>query len=136
MSSCVEWTRARDSAGYGQLWDPALRRVIYAHRRAYEVAHGPIPDGMVVMHSCDNPACVNVEHLELGTHRDNALDKQRKGRGNQPKGLKNGRCKFSDDVVQRMRALWQSGELSQTEIAKRFGASSSNVSRIVRGEYR
>lgn len=78
VSDCEEWSRARDKDGYG------VRRVgtrtVKAHRHAYEQKHGPIPDGMLVMHTCDNPPCVNLDHLRLGTVADNNRDMARKGR--------------------------------------------------------
>lgn len=78
-SGCVLWVGAwRNRGGYG-----ALRfgdRIYLAHRAAYEVKHGPIPAGLCVMHSCDNPLCVNVDHLSLGTRAENSRDRDRKGR--------------------------------------------------------
>ena len=55
-------------------------RVMYAHRAAWELAHGPIPDGMIVRHMCGNKACANAEHLRIGTHKDNAQDRESAGR--------------------------------------------------------
>lgn len=72
--ACWEWTGYRNNRGYGKI-DRA-----YAHRTSYEVHVGPIPDGMEVMHSCDNPPCINPRHLSLGTHLDNMRDMARKGR--------------------------------------------------------
>ena len=70
---CLEWLGHRDRDGYGRLWfddssKPATRAVWIAH-------HGPIPDGLIVRHICDNPPCVNIAHLLLGAHADNARDK-------------------------------------------------------------
>ena len=77
MSDCIEWTGAK-RRGYGAV---RYKGAIWgAHRAAWDAQVGPIPDGMIVCHSCDNPACVNVEHLFLGTHLDNARDKGAKGR--------------------------------------------------------
>ena len=69
---CHEWSRARDWRGYGRL--RMKGRSPGAHRLAYELFVGPIPEGQVVRHRCDNPCCVNPDHLEVGTHVDNARD--------------------------------------------------------------
>ena len=75
---CWLWTAAASSTGYGQMkyW----KKICGAHRLAYLFSIGPIPEGLVVMHSCDNPACVNPAHLSVGTHKDNIEDRDRKGR--------------------------------------------------------
>jgi hypothetical protein len=78
-SGCHLWTGHRDADGYGLTSAEGKRRV--AHRVAWEVANGPIPEGMIVMHTCDNPACCNPEHLQLGTHAENTRDRIKKGRG-------------------------------------------------------
>ena len=80
-SGCWEWTRCRNSKGYGN-GAIAGHSSHLAHRLSYEVFVGPIPFGMSVCHKCDNPPCVNPDHLFVGTHRDNFLDASRKGRLN------------------------------------------------------
>ena len=75
---CWLWTGYRRTTGYGRIGFRG--RIDYAHRVAWVVAKGEIPDGMCVLHKCDNPACVRPAHLWLGTQRENMIDKGRKGR--------------------------------------------------------
>ncbi len=84
LTGCWLWTGHRFSTGYGcfEVTDAGKRKKFGAHRYSYEYFKGPIPPGLVVMHSCDNPPCVNPDHLSLGTHSDNITDMHRKGRGN------------------------------------------------------
>ncbi len=78
-NGCIEWTRSKDGDGYGFIrFSGVLHRT---HRIAYELFVGEIPAGMCVLHKCDNPPCINVDHLFLGTHADNNRDKFNKGRG-------------------------------------------------------
>ncbi len=77
---CWEWQGSRNKLGYGIT---SLRgRAIRAHRVSWEIVNGPIPDGLLVCHRCDNPACVRPDHLFLGTQIDNLRDMRTKGRGN------------------------------------------------------
>lgn len=84
---CWGWTAAVDKAGRGRFkWN---RRTGYAPRYSWEIHRGQIPDGMYVLHTCDNPACTNPEHLFLGTLGDNARDRQAKGRSANVRGSNN-----------------------------------------------
>lgn len=78
-TDCWEWTGSKTLTGYGHLNINA--KSIYAHRISYELFNGPIPDGLCVCHSCDNPGCVNPSHLWVGTMADNMHDRDAKGRG-------------------------------------------------------
>lgn len=83
-NGCIEWSRGTDRNGYGVISVNGKNR--YTHRYAWELAHGPIPDGLYVLHHCDNPPCGNTAHLFLGTDMDNMADRRAKGRhGNQKK---------------------------------------------------
>jgi hypothetical protein len=75
---CWSWTAARNSCGYGSFWDG--RAVVQASRFSWQLENGPIPAGLYVLHSCDNPPCVNPAHLFLGTQGDNVADRKAKGR--------------------------------------------------------
>jgi len=83
---CLEWQACRDSKGYGRLSSRIGRmgKVEAAHRLMWELEHGPIPDDLHVLHKCDNPPCVAIEHLFLGTPADNAADRDAKGRQSAP----------------------------------------------------
>lgn len=109
----------------GSTWNPPYIR-IYAHKFAWEQAnHRKVPKGMVVMHSCDNPRCVNPAHLSIGTQRDNVLDSIRKGRYNVF-----GHQKLNAEQVREIRALSLTGML-QKDIAAKFGVARNTVSGIV-----
>lgn len=75
---CWLWTGARSAGGYGQI--RIANRLHWMHRLMYEWAFGPVPDGLIVMHACDTPACCNPAHLHAGTFKDNSRDMARKGR--------------------------------------------------------
>lgn len=75
---CILWTGTLDEDGYGRLF--VRRRRWRAHRLAWTLERGPIPPGLVVMHRCDQPSCVRVDHLELGTQAENLRDRDRKRR--------------------------------------------------------
>lgn len=104
------------------------RRAIKAHRFAWAAAHGDIPDGMLVLHKCDNPPCVNVDHLFLGTHKDNVDDMDAKMRrvNNQLKGEKCHASKITDKDVIAIRADVR----RQVDIASDYGISQASVSKI------
>ncbi len=75
---CWEWTAGKIPGGYGAVWDNSIGRHRHAHRLAWELANGPIPDGLWVLHRCDNPPCCNPAHLWLGTQHDNDMDRTHK----------------------------------------------------------
>jgi hypothetical protein len=132
-SECWLWTGHTDGSGYGLLRVGRLRK--RAHRIAYELFVGPIPDGLQVLHRCDTPACTNPAHLFLGTARDNIADKVAKGR--QARGPAMGRqgsrhhnARLNAAQVASIRASVQDGR-TQRVIAAEFGISQTTVSQII-----
>lgn len=83
VSDCWIWQGNTQSSGYGCI--KAFGVMVSCHRLSYELYNGKIPDGMEVMHSCDNPLCINPDHLSLGTHKDNMRDMIKKGRAKRGK---------------------------------------------------
>lgn len=101
---CWDWTSTKDVHGYGRLMIKA--KPVLAHRISWEVNCGPIPEGLHVLHRCDNPSCSNPEHLFLGTHQENVDDKMRKGRHRfgVHHGEAHGRAKLTADDVRQIRS--------------------------------
>ena len=98
----------------------------------YEQVYGAIPEGMLVLHRCDNPPCVRPDHLFLGTQADNMRDMTAKGRRKGPERPLGPR-KLTYEQVAAIRRLYRSGKANQYELATTFGVSQSQVSNIVRG---
>ena len=131
MTPCQEWDGARSSAGYGQIRFGG--KVVFTHRLAWALHNGADPTGKVVRHKCDNPPCLNPEHLEIGTQKDNAHDTWSRGRGNPVKYGK--RVKFSLETIGLVRGHLASG-MKQRLIAAKFGMSQAHVSEIKLGTVR
>lgn len=130
-SGCWLYTGGISSSGYGVL--SVKGRSAHAHRVAYEIRCGAIPDGQCVLHRCDVRRCINPDHLFLGTLADNNRDTMNKGRTADRRGEKNTQMKFTDEQVGRMRSMYATRRYSQRQLAAAFGASQQHVSDIVRG---
>ena len=131
-TGCHLWLRYRTPLGYGQTRVGGRSGYnILAHRLAWVRMHGGIPKGMGVLHKCDNPSCVNVEHLFIGTQADNMHDmsvKNRWGVRNLPRGKDHprGTAKLTENQILAIRE----DRRHQIEIAAAYGITQSNVSRI------
>ena len=144
---CLEWGGGIDANGYGVVnWHRPGKRYIIGrvHRIVWAITFGPIPPGKFVCHSCDNRKCANAKHLFLGTNRDNILDASRKGRlatGDRNgsrlhpdlllRGADNPAAKLTAVDVKRIRRMNHDG-YSQSELARAYAVSQSNISLIVR----
>lgn len=132
-TGCLDWLGRCNDDGYGTCM--IGRDNWLAHRVAWMLANGPIPDGLCVLHRCDRPTCCRVEHLFLGTRTDNNQDRDEKGRhvSNPVRGEKCPWVKITEqDVIAIRSDIYRGWTL--VAIAERFGISKGQVSRILRGE--
>lgn len=130
---CWIWTAARDAGGYGWFGLPGRNGGSeHAHRVAYRLLVGPIPPGASVCHRCDNRACVNPDHLFLGTDADNVADMVSKGRNRGAVGSRNCHARVSEEDIPKIRAMVKQGH-AQNEVARYFGVSAAEVNKIVLG---
>lgn len=118
-TDCWNWNKGKNEDGYGYVWHD--NRAQRASRVAYEAFVGPITDGLLVLHHCDNAACINPVHLFLGTHQDNADDRNSKQR--QAKGEQHPNAKLTQEQVANYRQLRQAasffiGKRQATRLAR------------------
>jgi len=101
-----------------------------AHRFSYELHNGAIPDGLICCHRCDTPACVNPDHLYVGTDADNVADRERRGRSRHAIGTAHGLAKLDDDRVRSIREQAAAG-VAKKALARAFGVSDTVIYSIV-----
>jgi hypothetical protein len=132
---CQVWLGHLNEWGYGHLSIASGK--IRAHRAAYLANIGAIQVGAYVCHHCDNPACINPEHLFIGCPKTNMTDMSIKGRarGSIRKGEQNGFSKLTNDQVISIRKEYALGNTTQRELAEKFDVCRANISYIVRGIY-
>lgn len=144
---CWLWQRSKDSKGYGAVYVPHR---MSAHRASYELTFGPVPKGKSVCHTCDNPACINPDHLWLGSHAENMADMKAKGRSSKPPvhtGDKHWRSKYPEKVAKgeavtnakmtnekviKLRLDYVAGVPKQ-ELVSRYGCTQSSISDYIGG---
>jgi hypothetical protein len=125
--ACHEWTAYRNKGGYGQF--NIEGRMYPAHRIQWTITnHQDIPPGMLVCHSCDNPSCVNPNHLWLGTNADNTRDKVEKGRAAYAAGEANGSAILTEDKVRMIREEYALGGITCKALAAKYGVSMNTIS--------
>ena len=127
-------SHSTDTGGYPNIYRNA--RIMHLSRFIWIEKNGPIPDGMVIRHKCDNPLCINLEHLEVGTQADNIQDmiKRKRARFSNP-GEQNGRARLSAVDVIDIRKRYKNGE-RQVDIAKRYGVSRHLIWDVIKRKWK
>ena len=126
---CWNWMGALKETGYGAFRLKGAKATVPSHRYAWEQTRGPIPKDKWLLHTCDNPRCVNPDHLYLGTHQDNVDDMIERGRHG---GWKHRR--LTTEEKNAMKADYKRGGSSHPDLAKKYGTSLKTVGRTLRGE--
>ncbi|USL89391.1 HNH homing endonuclease [Bacillus phage vB_BceH_LY2] len=119
----------KDNFGYRFICRKGLRRSEYMHRYIYMLFNGEIPDKNVIRHKCDNPACINPSHLEIGTQKDNMKDAEKRNRAKIRSGSGNIKAKLTEKQVIEIRELLTKG-ITPKEIIHKYGISKSTISKI------
>jgi hypothetical protein len=151
-ADCWEWQGGRTPHGYGRLYYQGHYQL--THRLVYELTYGPIPDGILVCHHCDNPCCVRPDHLFLGTQSDTMRDMTMKNRHGwqthpdsyrgvnhwlrrYPERIRRGEdvpnARLTEDKVRDIRRVYATGTISQPQLARRFGVSQAMIDQVVTG---
>lgn len=134
---CWNWNGSKDKDGYGNVWKNDIS--LKAHRVSFFLANGYLPDNLV-LHSCDNRACVNPKHLHSGSQSQNikeCLDRGRwRGFPNGSVGKNNGHSKVTEDDVVRIRQIYSEGKLTMKQIGSMFGLSQSGVFNVIRRRWK
>jgi hypothetical protein len=140
-AECWIWLGFKNRTGYGRLRvgsrTDGSRTLVMAHRFAWELTYGAIPDNLRVLHRCDNPPCVRPDHLFIGTQVENVADCREKGRltGNRRRGETNHKAILTADLVREIRRLASDTGRSSRALARQFGVCRSTITKILSGQY-
>ena len=127
---CIEFTGSKNHDGYGRINRGA--KLVFVHREVWREHNGNISSGFCVRHSCDNPSCININHLSIGTHTDNMRDMSLRGRKAIFHGSDSPVAKLDEEKVRQIKKRLALGH-TQAEIARDFGVSRPNIGYIKRG---
>lgn len=129
-SECWKWQGSKHKTGYGQLSHKKQRTVHKAHRLAYVIAKGDIPDGMMICHTCDNPACVNPSHLYAGTAKDNFKDMIERDRHVPPPHVPGSKCGMALLDEEKVRYI-RSSDKTPEELAEKFNVKPRTIRAVI-----
>jgi len=125
-NGCITWGSHVDGGGYGAI--KMFGKTVKTHRLSWIMHYGEIKNNSWVLHKCDNPPCLNPEHLFLGNQSDNMLDAHKKRRLRTPYLDK---AKINFDIAEKIRSEYKPGVITQKELGKKYGISRSNVGLII-----
>jgi hypothetical protein len=125
---CWIWTGARNPDGYGNVG--IRKKFMKAHRVAWMITSGPIPEGMRVLHRCDNPSCVKPDHLFIGSQYDNVKDMERKNRAVKCRGSGHSLSQFTEAQVSSFRREWATG-VTALSLCQKYGIPTSTMHYIL-----
>lgn len=133
---CLVWFGNKDSNGYGRLRHAGCAHYP-AHRLMYELRKGVIPDGLNIRHTCDNPPCINPDHLIVGTQKQNVADMFERGRANRASGDAHGRSKLTQAMVNEARARYTPGKRGAgiRVLAREYGVVFSTMRDALNGAH-
>lgn len=132
-NKCWNWEGSKRRKGYGRIAitvAPNKDISVIVTRLSYYLHHNIDPIGKAILHSCDNPSCVNPNHLLLGSNKDNTDDMMKKGRGVQPKGSHHGKSKLTEEIVLAIREKFKNG-VPPKDLRKEYTVDQGQLSRIL-----
>jgi hypothetical protein len=129
LNGCWIWLGASAPSGHGRIGNH--NKVYQTHRVSWELEYGSIPAGLCVLHKCDNPRCVNPEHLFLGTQIENLKDMDQKKRRRVGVGIRNANAKLNNESVMEIREKYSSGSFTKTALSEKYGVSQSTIRQVV-----
>lgn len=129
LGNCWEWIRPVSKRGYAQFRVDTIKTG--AHRFSWELVNGKIPDGLFVLHKCDNRKCVNPNHLFLGTNQDNMNDRNFKNRQAKLRGELNGVSVLKDKDILEIRNKYEKEGIIQSELARMYSVTPQHIWQIV-----
>lgn len=127
---CWIWLGYPNRQGYGTIQVDGVR--VRAHRFSWSLLNGPIPDGLCVLHTCDNPSCVRPDHLFLGTNLDNIKDRMGKQRSTGSPGETHPLARLTNEQVYEIRRVYGSGHIGMRKLAQIYGVERQLIQRIVK----
>lgn len=126
---CWPYQGPRNPKGYGLVWRD--KKATMAHRWTWEQVRGPIPEGLHVLHDCDNPPCCNPRHLHLGTQVDNNRERDERKRFTVVRGSAQTNAKLTEKQVREIRKRYAAGGISQYALADEYGVSQPTIKDLI-----